>query len=181
VTGCFKTASLGIVYLLNQLAISFQSTVYWDFAYIKLIRKSISSNTIIEEEIISVNNITRIAHWETHLITIDNQRKANNRKGRDLWENRNREFPNLIFCKETEKQITNLSIDDALFNCFWDSIRLLDDNIRQCESDSELLTTTGLKISDESNTVKNNPKIRRYREFSQIGLIKPGFCIYFLQ
>ena len=131
-----------------------------------MIHTSINLHSEIVDTTVVVKNITDHSHWQEHFALIEEQRRNNNRKGKDLWINRCTIFPNLIFCGMSEKQITNLSISDALFNKFWHFLRQLNDNIKGCTNDHDFIQKISLTITDESMSVKNNKRLRRYREFS---------------
>jgi uncharacterized protein YdcH (DUF465 family) len=161
-----KTPSLGTAYLLGQIAISFNSVYYWNKPIIKLIHTHVDSDSGIIDSVVSVLNMTKLSHWYKHLPLIEQQCKENHRKGINLWTNRNILFPHLIFCGKSEKQITHLSISNALFEKLWYSLKQLNDKIKECTNNQDLKSKTMLTITDEGENVKNNKKLRRYREFT---------------
>lgn len=164
-----ETPCLGVAFLLNGMAVSFLSDGVWDDSFIDLKWHTFEKNGLIVEKKCEAKNAARFEHWALHLKEIHAQRKENCRKGIEFWKNRRREFPNLIFCGDTEKTFQNLSIGNANFSRLWDNLKLLNEHIRDCRSDRELKENTGLNFSDESNRVKTNEKLRRYREFTLPG------------
>ena len=160
------TPSLGAAFILDAISISFLSDVAWDFPEIALLWVKMDDNGKIENENPSVKNAARLVHWQKHLKDIQAQRKKNCRKGAAFWKNREQEFPNLVFCGDTEKAFKGLSVSDAMFNRLWDNLKLLNEHIVGSDSDEELREKTALDFTDESESVKNNPKLRRFREFT---------------
>jgi hypothetical protein len=160
-----KTPSLGVSYLVNQLSISFLSDEIWDNPIIEITYLKMKESTDIEENNVLVRNSARIEHWNEHFIKIEDERKNNNRRGSILWENREKEFCNLIFCGATKNQITNLSVSNATFDSLWGNLKKLNNNINKCNNDKELKDITKLDFSPESESVRNNPKLNRYRMF----------------
>jgi len=161
-----QTPSLGVAVLLDQLAISFKSNSYWDYSEINLIRQKLNSNAEIIKNICIVKNATQFTNWQKHLKIINLERKENLRKGSKLWENRETEFVNLIFCQATKKQFQQFNFNNSTYNRLWENLTLLNDNISKCSNNSEFKKITKLNFSDESDSVKNNPKLSRYREFT---------------
>ncbi len=160
-----KTPSLGFAFLLDQVAISFKSEIYWNKSKINLISKKMNDDGDIKEVKCIVKNVAQFLHWQKHFIQIEKERKASCIKGRTLWKDKNIEFENLIFCKIAEKQFKNLSINDAVYNKLWENLKKLDSAIIKSKSDTELKNETKLNFTDENDSVKNNPKLRRHREF----------------
>jgi len=160
-----KTPSLGASFILDAISISFLTDSIWDSFNIALLWTSLDEHDEIQEKECSVKNIARVKHWEKYFNEIQDQRKENLKKGRLFWENREKEFSELIFCKDSKKQFTSLSIGNSNYNRLWDNLKLLNNNIAVCNSDRELKEKTKLNFSDESDSVKKNNKLKRYREF----------------
>jgi hypothetical protein len=161
-----EAPSLGAAFLLDVIAVSFLSNAIWDSSVIPLLWRTINFNEQISEKECAAKNAARLDHWKKHLEEINRQRKENCRKGIEFWKNRQKEFPNLIFCKNTEKTFQNLSISNANFNRLWENMKFLNEHIGNCNSDMDLKEKTKLNFSDESDRVKNNTKLRRHREFT---------------
>ena len=144
-----KTPSLGAALLLNQIAISFNSVHYWNHSDLELLKIEIDEKENLIEEVRVVKNATQISHWKTHFAIIDAERKENCKKGKQLWEQREKEFKNLIFCKSTKKEIKRLNIDNATYERLWDNLKKLNKYITESKSDDELKEKTKLNFSDE--------------------------------
>jgi hypothetical protein len=166
--------SLGATYLLAQLAISYSSEDIWRNNLIELIKHEIIAEDFIEEKVI-VKNTAEYSDWLFHLLDIENQRKESFRKGNELWNKKAIEFPNLVFCGKSEDDLKNLSVSDTVFNQLWIVLKSLNKYCIETNIDfslKSLLEKTKLEISDESDSVKSNPKFSIYRTFTVNGKSK---------
>jgi len=161
-----RMPSLGAAIILNKIAVSFQSASCWEFAEIKLVQRRLRKNGELTDRHCLAKNCSTVEHWEQHFRGIAEQRKNNCRKGQVFWANREAEFPNLIFCKQSKRNFSNLSVSDALFNRLWENLTLLNNHIEASGSDAELRELSNLDFSDESDSVKTNRKLSRYRMFT---------------
>jgi len=158
--------SLGAAIVLNQIAISFQSHIYWNSAIINVLHRNLTDLGEIEEIKCNAKNCSTLSHWDDHFVAIEEQRKENYRKGQELWDNRETEFPNLIFCRQSKKYFSKLSISDAMYDRLWDSLKSLNEHICNSTSDDELKALTQLNFSDESDSVKEDKKLKKHRMFT---------------
>jgi len=161
-----KTPSLGVAFMLDAVSISFFSSGFWDLSGIDLLWDTIAQNEEIERKKYAVKNAAKLEHWEGHFEQLQEQRKESSRKATLFWDNRSIEFVNLIFCHDCKKTFINLSINKANYNRLWENLKFLNDNIWECNSDEELKKLTQLNFTDESSSVKENGKLRRFREFT---------------
>ena len=159
-----KTISLGAASLLGQIALSFQSKDYWNYSEIELLKIKLNNDGNIEEEACTVKNAAQFPHWEKHFTAIEAERKDSCKKGGVLWEQKELEFENLIFCKSTEKQFKQLSINSATFDKLWNNLKELNKFVCKCRNDDDLKVKANLNFSNESKSVENNPKLRKYRD-----------------
>lgn len=67
------------------------------------------------------------------------------------------------FCNSTEKEFKQLNINNATYNKLWNNLKKLNKNVCECRNDDELKEKSKLDFSDESDSVKNNRKLSRYR------------------
>jgi len=99
-----RMPSLGAVVILNKIAVSFRSASCWKFTEIKLVQRRLRKNGELTDHHCLAKNCSTAEHWEQHFRGIAEQRKKNCRKGQIFWGNRQAEFPNLIFCKQSKKK-----------------------------------------------------------------------------
>jgi len=83
--------------------------------------------------------------------------------------NLNNHFPNITFTNSAIKQLNNNNFSNTLFSEIWFVLSALNTTIESIGGDfnNELIKANSatLNISDESNTVKQNPKLKRHRLF----------------
>jgi len=163
-----KTPSLGAAYLLDQLAISLNSAIYWQPKLIKIAHEELTQDAEIEESEAEAKNCCYWRDWEQYLAEFNAERQANLKKGNELWEQREAVFPGLRFVGNTNKQLTKLSLNDTVYNQLYTALKNLNDYCSIQGADYSLKSiseVTRLDISDESDTVKQNPRLRSWREF----------------
>lgn len=139
----------------NTITISFLSKEQWNKE--KIILQKL---TILDEKEIDINirHASRVEHLDTYqdfFKEIEEETKLGITQ-ENFWKNREEFFPNkLIFCKEVEKQIK--TIDRIIFQ---QAISIL----RDIETNKKLITD--YNWSGESNTVKDNTKMKEERKFT---------------
>lgn len=158
--------SLGAAYLLKQLSLSFASHDRWLASKISLWHEELTDEGNLEQEG-SVSNCADLPTWRKYLEGIQAERKESLKKGKELWENRSTEFPNLVFCGKAEKQLKKLRVSDSVFDQLHDALKKLN---RYCQAETQfslkhIRKSTQLLMTDESDPVKQNPKLRQHRLF----------------
>ncbi len=143
-----KTPSLGAAALLDQVAISFNSSNYWDCSEIELAKIELKNDGEIIESLCNVKNAAELSHWKEHLTSIEEERKESCRKGNKLWEQKDIEFENLIFCNSTEKKFKQLNINKSTYEKLWGNLKKLNSTVCECRNDDELKKKTKLNFSD---------------------------------
>ncbi|RMG27174.1 MAG: hypothetical protein D6730_07755 [Bacteroidetes bacterium] len=161
-----QVPALGAAYLLEQLALSFASHARWLPAEIALWHTELTETGDTSQRI-SARNCGSRDSWRYYCRLIEVERRESLRKGGLLWEQRAQHFPHLIFCGKTEGQLRNLSVSKTVYTQLWQVLTALN---AYCTSEENFSLTsirekTQLHISDESASVKNNPKFRQHREF----------------
>jgi hypothetical protein len=165
--------SIGAAYFLEQLCVSFDSEAIWQNKTIVATKNEIIGDDYIEEEV-NINNVALYETWKEYLLEIETQRKSNLRKGTELWNNKSIEFRNLVFCGNSENNFKGLSVSDTIFNQLWNVLKSLDSYCQDPTNDYSLKSIqekTMLEISDESESVKQNPKFAVYRNFMVNGVL----------
>ena len=161
-----STPSLGAAFLLEKLALSCSSNAHWCPNQIKLWHNELRQEGEVEQ-MVEAENCSNWEAWEEFKKVIDKQRAISLRKSKELWNERENQFPNLTFVGKSEIQLKNLSVSEQVYQQFWDCLTKLN---HYCEggfdfSLSSIVENTGLKITDESQSVKQNPRLRKLREF----------------
>ncbi|TKG91477.1 hypothetical protein EYV94_20835 [Puteibacter caeruleilacunae] len=162
--------SLGATYLLDQISVSYLSDERWDKHEIEIVGKELTDagDRVYE---VAVGNCANLEHWKVWKKQIETDRLESLREGNELWQNREQEFPNLVFVGRTDKQLKDLSISKGMFTQLVDVLKGLNG---YCESGGnysvdDLKGALGFSLSDESESVKQDPRLRRHRLFDVNG------------
>lgn len=102
-----SAVGLGASYLMDGLAVSFESDEAWKSDKILILMKSIEDDIILKQDIL-VNHASNPDHVYKHNDWIQENIQSEAKKGQDLWEKRNRLFPSLIFCNSVENQLNEM-------------------------------------------------------------------------
>lgn len=101
---------LGTAYLLDNLAISIRSVLHWHADHLDITYRYLDSNGEILEETVNVTHASHKDHILEHSSWIKAHLNTTINSGLDIWQQRERLFPNLQFCDsvgETLQQFTS--------------------------------------------------------------------------
>ena len=152
---------LGAAYSLEQLAFSFDSDKIWDEPFFLLEYKELVDTDV------KVSNITTREHWNLHFKQILDERRKHALSSTDFENRLNGEFPNIIFTNDASKQLKN-EHSPIFLREIWDACQKLNEVIERVEDKAsyhDIIHKANLEITDESDTVKKNMKLRRHRMF----------------
>jgi hypothetical protein len=99
---------LGISYLLDNLAISFNSDTKWNSSQLKLELTTIDENDDLTESTIKVNHASFKIHIEEHKNWIEQRIRLTINDGKELWYRKEELFPDLEFCESVRKQLEDI-------------------------------------------------------------------------
>lgn len=155
---------LGYAFLLGGLAISLLTEHCWDASSVMLetMEEDISTGNIVPIPA-EVKHASRVQHVSTHSSWIKERLKNSVRNGRDLRQKANQWFPNLIFCDSASKQLNTIQSGSIQLQRIVEKLSELEKFCTNWESGS----FNGASLhhySGESDTVLNNPSLRRHRE-----------------
>ncbi|MDX2248970.1 MAG: hypothetical protein SF052_19440 [Bacteroidia bacterium] len=158
--------SLGAACLLGQLALSFDSHTRWQPARISLWHTELTSEGD-QEAVLDVHHCVSAAQWQVFKDRIIEERRDSLRKGSELWDNREAEFPHIVFCGQTKSQLQHIFVSATVYNQLYGALTALNSYCEKGQDFSlaSLKAETQLTISDESDTVKNNPRLSNLRTF----------------
>ncbi len=158
----------------NSITVSFDSDRRWENAFIDIV-KGVES--------VSVRHISLPAHMQAHedfflQLEIEHRQEITQN---NFWDEREVFFPEkIIFCEEVKKQIEIM--DTTIFRQAIGILRDVDSGKKQI---------TDYKHSTESQSVKNNPDLNKFRLFTIDGEkvyfdnhlknLSNGYRIYFLK
>lgn len=150
----------------DAIAVGFPSEPIWerdqlDISFNELIEDS--TGEISELEVSeTIDNLTQTAHAKPIL----ERHRANLRKCssyKELWSNRVAIFPNLLFSPGVERQLERL--DHALLRTIVNKLASLDEAAGEWPVKGGPSPRWRSHVTDETDSVKNNPKLRDARSF----------------
>lgn len=132
-----------------------------------------------KQDVVNWHSLAVIEEMEDAL---RNERDAAIRSGGDIWSKRDTLFPLLTFCGESASQLQNLHTRTILDQAR-ESLCILNRFVEKWSSGEmeyythDALRSIGMahKVSGESDTVQNNPRMRKAREF----WLKSGKKVFF--
>ena len=158
----------------NSISVSFKSDNKWNSNFIDITKGS---------RIVSVRHVSDTTHFLQHedFFTLIEEEQRLEISQSNFWDNRTAYFPNkIIFCKEVKKQIEK--IDTTIFRQAIGILRDIDSGKKQI---------TDYKYSPESQSVKDNDDLKKFRMFTVEGKkvyfdnhlknLSNGYRIYFLE
>ena len=165
---------LGVAHLLDTLAVSFrdadEDSSIWDRAVIPLDRTYISvdetGDSVETKEKAEVRHASLEAHIEFHKKWLEDKKKEIADTCEIIWNKRKELFPDLIFCGKTEQQLKagNLTGISRIYQ----KLVRLNAYAEKWESggfSTDDVADFGVKVSSESETVRNNKVFSKHRIF----------------
>jgi len=159
--------SLGVAFLMETPVVSFCSAPHWRENRIAVVHHYLDEHAdeVIKEDC-CVENISQYHH---HLLPflekIKEERQASQDYLKKLEVSGNDDYKNLIFCHNVLQNFQRLGIHKSLLKRIEDVLGKLNHVIQITKSESCIIENSGLTISGESQTTKNNRKLIRHRKF----------------
>jgi len=103
-------------------------------------------------------------YFDSNKIDENNLRKMQQESilsGEELWRHKNKLFPNLDLCGDTQFQLKNWGLGKLVLEQVKNSLSILS----ECSGEWQCLRDKGLNVSGESQSVANDPEMRNKREF----------------
>jgi len=158
--------SLGVAFLIETPVVSFCSMQHWGENQIAVVRNYLDeqADEVIKKDC-CVENISQDSHLFFFLERIKKERKASQDYLKELEVSGNDDYKNLIFCPNVLQNFKRLGIHKSLLKRIEDVLGKLNNVIKITESESYIIKNSGLNISGESQTIKNNRKLIKHRKF----------------
>jgi hypothetical protein len=166
----FDTLQAALWY--NAPVASFPSRAPWTSSPIAVIKSSLTESGIIET-FGAVDNLYSLGILESIRARLLAERNAAIESGESLWADRERLFPNLVFCGKSEEQIRGGITRTSLFESLKDELTAMDAFAgnwkagKHADYSHDALRSTGLhyRVSGESTPTADNPAKRQARCF----------------
>lgn len=163
-----KAEGLKTAYLLETIAISFNSQNCWNCTFLKATLVQIGNDTNLTEEEIDVYHASDKSHILEQADWIKKRLQPGKINGIQLWNCRNELFPSLQFCQAGTKQFRKLRSGE-------DKLEWVVKTLEQLEVYVKIWISEGCKefslegyeieVSGESEATLKNKKYRRERTF----------------
>lgn len=159
---------LGAAHFLDTLAVSFWHEPS-DFCqnYVNMLRSELDEQANLQESTVKVIHSSKEEHPVTYKEWFENRLKEEAEKRKDLWEKRETYFPHLIFCGNTEKDLTEGETIAGISRVF-EKLQRLNDYAAEWKKGGFSIDEVGKKgidVSNESDRTMQHPKLKNLRRF----------------
>ncbi len=148
----------------NGVMVGFPTEPVWDKDQITVTFKELLDNEDIEEVSETIDNLARSSHarpvCDRHHARV---RGRWFRNGAALWSTRGEVFPNLIFGPDVEGHLA--ALDAGLLGTVANKLATLNESARSWRDESGSALSWRTKVTDESDSVKNDDRLREARRF----------------
>jgi len=161
-----KVQGLGFALIIDGIAISFKSDSQWICEELKLnvIRLEQDSDLLINT-LESVKHISCPNHIIAHKNWIIKRIQSKIVNGKQIWEQREKLFPNLQFCDSVKKQLEGILKGQPELNFCFKVLSDLQNCSQNWNEGSFSVDGTSLDESEESKQTLNNNKYSEERTF----------------
>lgn len=162
-----RAPDLGLAYLLESLAISLPTTPQWENVTLTIQMDELDADTadITHRDNIPVQHLSQPDHLLIHQSWIYERLTRAVRDGEYLWQHREAWFPHLGFSTKVEPQLREMTSGTPLLRQVAKRLFDLQSLSEQWTGGKPFPFDALSNASPESETVRNNPKLRRERLF----------------
>ncbi len=146
----------------DGIAVGFPSDPVWDRDNVTVSFNELLPDGNIGEASETIDNLTR----SVHALPICERYRANLRQFTNsaaLWESREEAFPNLVFGPDVEHNLTTLN--SSALQIVIKRLASLDESAREWPDKGDAMPSWKCKVTPESQSVRNNPQLLRFRQF----------------
>ena len=146
----------------DGIAVGFPSDPIWDRDQVTVSFNELLPDENIGEASETIDNLTR----SVHALPICERYRANLRQFTNsaaLWESREEAFPNLVFGPDVEHNLTTLN--SSALQIVIKRLAILDASAREWSDTGGTMPSWKCKVTPESQSVRNNPQLLRFRQF----------------
>ena len=151
----------------NGVAVGFPSSSMWDKDQLTITLKHMLHNGSFDEFPETIDNISRSAHaqpiYDRHRSVIQDGLRVV-RDGVALWVARDVAFPNLTFGPDVEGHLARLN--PRFLGGVVVKLASLDDSVAKWHEVLDSPPSWEIRVTDESESVKNDAKLRELRRFA---------------
>lgn len=159
-----RAKGLGFAFLIDGLAVSFQSESKWNSHHLELKIQRLDEEGELIDEIEEIKHASRVNHLFEHTEWIKQRIETNIKNGLDIWNRREELFPNLSFCECVEEQLQSLNDKHPMLQLVKSRLLKLENYCKNW-SDGTFESNSLGKTSQESQITLQNPKYQNERTF----------------
>lgn len=153
---------LGVAYLCEQLILSVNTDAKWDKESLTLHHDELVENADkIQPNEVEVANVATVAHLDTYI----QKREAEIAQNCGLASEISSMFPHIVLNKDPMKMFDHYKYKVEVWQAFAEIDRCMGGIEYNRISLAYLKKHSGVDMSDESDSVKNNDKLNRHRNF----------------
>ncbi len=156
---------LTIAYLLDALAISFNTQDKWKNTHLELEITTLDESQKWITRQVTVFNASCPSHVQEHSQWIKDRIRFSVKHGKELWNRKEELFPNLEFCNSVKKQLEDILSGQLELQPVVRTLLTLQNYCHTWNSGNFNIESSILEYSPESPQTLNNPKYKKQREF----------------
>lgn len=150
----------------SSVAVSFPSATIWDRDELDVAFNELLPDDSIVEAIEAVNSIARATHAETVGSRLTAYERARISSYSELWDARSHLFPDLVFGPEVQQQLRDLNA--GWLTSVKEKLAKLDIDARNWKKQGGRAPEWSMKVTDESDRVKNDPRLSEGRKYRSV-------------
>lgn len=150
----------------GSIAVSFPTASIWDRDELEVAFKELLDNDSIVNVMETVNAVARSSHAKTVATRLMDIERAQISTYAEMWDARNRVFPNLTFGPEVHGQLRDLNA--GWLTTLKEKLAKLDNDARNWKSQGGRMPRWSTKVTDESDRVKNSDRLSSFRMFKSV-------------
>ncbi len=166
--------AMGYASYLNVAGVSFASNAIWSQDEFRIV-EHFNDEAPNEKTVQNIGTCDRAKEWVDR---VSAARQSQSSFLKNLKPKHNPDLPNLLFCKGILKIWQRSGVWGSSQSEIIDVLNLLNSHIATSSNLADLITKTGLDISDESRSTSTNPKFRRQRMFDHPELGRSYFGLH---
>lgn len=149
--------------IVDGISVGFPSDLIWENDKVTVTFDEILPNESIEIASETIDNLTRSTHAKPICERHRERHRGEFRNGVELWNALDEAFPNLLFGLDLENHLARL--DPGVLSTVVNKLASLDNSAAEWRRTGGPAPQWHSKVTDESNSVKNDDKLRQLRIF----------------
>lgn len=150
----------------GAIAVSFPAAPIWDRDELEIAFNELLDDGSIIDVKETVNAVARLPHANSVAKRLTDIERAQIKTYTEMWDVRSRIFPNLNFGPEVQEQL--LDLNTGWLTTLKDKLAKLDNDARNWKSVGGPAPEWSVHVTDESESVKSNPRLSNHRMYRSV-------------